>query len=57
MDEQNKVKSVKINYKIHKELKLDSVQRGISIFELLEEIIYEHYGTNKPPKVSTKETE
>ena len=47
MEKNKKVKSIKINAELHKRLKMESVKREISIYELIEEIINGYFKEEK----------
>ena len=51
-----KKKSIYLSDELHYQLKSEALKLRVKLQELIEEIILEHYGTTKPPKVSTKET-
>ena len=47
-------KLIKVSKETHKLLKLESVNQGIKLQELIEQIILEHYGTDKIQKHKDK---
>ena len=49
------IKIIKIPKELHKRLKIEAVKKELTMYDLLNEIILDHYGTTKPSKVSTKE--
>ena len=48
------VKSLKINDILHKKLKHEAIELGVTLQTLLEEIILNHYGTDKIQKHKDK---
>ena len=51
MEKEKKVKSIKIKQELHKKLKLEATEKGVSIYSILEEIILDYYGTIKSAKL------
>ena len=49
------MKVLRIDDELNKKLKHEAIELGVTLQTLLEEIILNHYGTTKSPKVSTKE--